>query len=432
MKLEQMFSNLNLHQLLSEPTHFFRDDCAPSCIDLMVTDQPNIVLNCGVRPSLDNTVKHQITFCKINFKIPPPPKFQRKIWHFKRARADLIIKAVSEFPWAAHLQHVHDPNQQVKFLNDFLLNVMSNFVPNEEKIFRPQVHDWLSNDVKRLLRKQNKIYKKYKCNGFKIEDKASFDDIVNKCTVAIKNAKEKFLTDQGAKLANPTTGPKLYWKIMNRFLNKCKIPRIPPLLDIGIYVTDCKQKASIFNKYFALQCTPFLTNSVLPVLRHHTNNRLSSFNVTAAEITEILIGLKVNKAHGPDEISGNMIKLCGHHISIPLKMIFDNIIRTGIFPDQWKEANVTPVHKKKDKQLVANYRPISLLPILAKVFERIVFKNLYNHLLSNNLITKNQSGFRPGDSGTNQLLSLVDDIHKAFDDKNCLEVRSIYLDVQSF
>ena len=61
------------------------------------------------------------------------------------------------------------------------------FVPNEEKIFRPQVHDSLSNDVKRLLRKQNKMYKKYKCNGFKIEDKASFDDIANKCTVAIKN-----------------------------------------------------------------------------------------------------------------------------------------------------------------------------------------------------------------------------------------------------
>ena len=80
--LDNLFSDLNLTQIISEPTHFMRDDCKPSCIDLIVTDQPNIVLDSGVRPSLDPTVKHQIIFCKINFKIPPLPKYVRKIWHF--------------------------------------------------------------------------------------------------------------------------------------------------------------------------------------------------------------------------------------------------------------------------------------------------------------------------------------------------------------
>ena len=75
---------------------------------------------------------------------------------------------------------------------------------------------------------------------------------------------------------------------------------------------------------------------------------------------------------------------------------------------------------------VSNYRPIYLLPSFAKI-ERIVFKNLY--LKSNNLITKNQSGFTPGDSGTNQLISLIHGIHQAFDDNGSLEVRSVYLDM---
>ena len=122
-----------------------------------------------------------------------------------------------------------------------------------------------------------------------------------------------------------------------------------------------------------------------------------------------------------------MVKRCGPHLCVPLKMIFENILRTGIFPDQWKEANVTPVHKKNDKQIISNYRPISLLPILAKKFEKIIFEKLYKYLEVNNLLTKNQSGFRPGDSCTNQLISLVHEIHHSFD---CgLEVRSVYLDM---
>ena len=75
---------------------------------------------------------------------------------------------------------------------------------------------------------------------------------------------------------------------------------------------------------------------------------------------------------------------------MPLEIIFDNILETCIFLDQWKEANVTPVNKGTDKQIITHYLPISLLPIL----EKNVFKNLFNYLVSNNLITKSPSGFR--------------------------------------
>ena len=136
-KLDELFSNLNLHQLISEPTHFFRDDCIPSCIDIVLTDQPNLVLNSGVRPSLDPTVKHQIIFCKINFKIPPPPKHRRRIWHYSKAQAENIKKSISEFPWLNQLNHLRNPTQQVALLNLTISNIMSNFVPNEEKTFRP-------------------------------------------------------------------------------------------------------------------------------------------------------------------------------------------------------------------------------------------------------------------------------------------------------
>ena len=85
--------------------------------------------------------------------------------------------------------------------------------------------------------------------------------------------------------------------------------------------------------------------------------------------------------------------------------------------------------KKGDKQLIKNYRPISLLQICGKMFEKMIFNNLYSYLTENNLITKNQSGFRPGDSTTNQLLYLVNEIHKAFEDSKSLEVRAVFLDI---
>ena len=95
----------------------------------------------------------------------------------------------------------------------------------------------------------------------------------------------------------------------------------------------------------------------------------------------------------------------------------------------WKLANVIPIFKKGDKQLTKNYRPISLLPICGKNFEKIIFNNLYGQLNSNHLITKNQSGFRPGDSTTNQLLYLVNEIHQAFENSGSLEVRAVFLDM---
>ena len=426
--LDNLFSDLNLTQMISEPTHFFRDDCKPSCIDLIITDQPNIVLDSGVRSSLDSTVKHQITFCKINFKIPPLPKYTRKIWHFNRAREDLIKRAISTFPWE-DLQQYHDPNQQVKILNQTILNIISNFVPNELKTFRPREPEWLNRNIKNLLRNQNKVFKRYKKNGYNDGDKVAVDRLRNECQEAIKTAKENYLKNLGEKLADPATGQKTYWKILNKFLNKCKIPRIPPLFFQNKFITSCKEKASIFNNFFLTQCTPLVNNSNLPELHFLTNSRISDFEINLNELSDIISGLNTKKAHGPDHISANMVKLCGHNLCIPLKIIFENILETGIFPDEWKEANVTPVHKKNDKQLISNYSPISLLPILAKVFERIIFKTLYNYLISHNLITKNQSGFRPGDSCSNQLLSLVHDIHTAFNDKKSLEVRSVYLDM---
>ena len=122
----------------------------------------------------------------------------------------------------------------------------------------------------------------------------------------------------------------------------------------------------------------------------------------------IIRSINPKKSNGPNEISGHMLRIADDAlVTPPLKLIFTNILRTSTYPALWKKANVTPVYKKGDKQEIENHRPISLLPLFGKIFEKIVFNDIYAHLTTNQLITKNQSGFRPGHSTTNQLLYLV-------------------------
>ena len=94
-------------------------------------------------------------------------------------------------------------------------------------------------------------------------------------------------------------------------------------------------------------------------------------------------------------------------ITFPLKLIFKSMINEGVFPDDWKKSNVVPIHKKESKNLIKNYRPVSILPMFSKVFERLVFNTLFNFFLQNKLFTPCQSGFIPGDSCVSQLLSVI-------------------------
>ena len=170
-------------------------------------------------------------------------------------------------------------------------------------------------------------------------------------------------------------------------------------------------------------------SGVLPVLNFHTNKRIDQVTAENEEILSFVRNLNPNKSRGSDGISGKMLFLCDDSVCLPLQIIFKNILSSSIYPDLWKLANVSPIFKKGDKQLIKNYRPISLLPICGKIFEKLIFSHLYSYLHTNNLITQNQSGFRPGDSSTNQLLYLVDEIHQAFDCTESFEVRAVFLDI---
>ena len=423
---EPLTSDLGLHQLISEPTHFMNN--SKSCIDLIFTDQPNLFVDSGVHPTLHEQCHHQIVYGKLSISNVKQPPYTRRIWFYDKSDSDNIKQSIEMFNWQKHLGSLKCSNEQVKLLNETLLNIYSNFIPNKVKKIRPNEVPWMTRSIKNFLRKKNRIYRNAVKKGHSIEKSDILEKMIVDGANMIENAKKSYLLNVGKSLAQKTS-TRAYWSLINKVLNKNKVPSIPPLLENGIFVTDFSEKAQLFNDYFASQCSTIDTGSVIPTLTPKTTTVIADINISDEGILSIIRSLNPSKAHGCDEISVRMIRLSDTALIYPLKLIFTNCIRTGVFPDIWKLANIVPIHKRDQKNQLKNYRPISLLPIFGKIFEKLIYNAIYTHIVSCGLLNPNQSGFRPGDSTINQLLSITNYIFQAFDCNPPQDVRSVFLDL---
>ena len=118
--------------------------------------------------------------------------------------------------------------------------------------------------------------------------------------LAIKQSKENYIKNLGNKLIDKNTGPKVYWKIINNLLNKCKIPRIPPpppFLVVGKIITNCQEKVKLFSDYFLLQCKPINNNSALPDFNPVTKKPLENIKINPKQISDTI--KKFKRQQGP-------------------------------------------------------------------------------------------------------------------------------------
>ena len=188
----------------------------------------------------------------------------------------------------------------------------------------------------------------------------------------------------------------------------------------GNLLTDGNAKSESLNAFFASQCNLTVPGYANEFLAEHKNSAAAPNNesiiidaVTTSEeeIKIILSNLDVNKARGSDLIGNRILKECSDVLSLPLSILFNNSLDNAIFPTDWKKADVCPVFKKDNPQLVSNYRPISLLSPTSKILEKIVYNRLYDYCLANKLLTPKNSGFKKNESAVNQLIHLTAEIY---------------------
>ena len=230
----------------------------------------------GVHSSLHPNCHHQIVFAKINLKIYYPPPYEREIWHYEKANADLICTSINQFPQDIRFAHI-DVNQKVRLFNQTIKNILCNFIPHETFTCDDRDTPWITSKIKGLIQKKNFAKKCYFQNNEDIQLFRRFQNIQKLLTATIEKSKEQYYTRISTKLMDPTTSPKPYSSILETVLNNKKIPCIPPIYHNNNYITDFKEKAQIFNNFFTKQCTLVENTSKLRIHSFkRTNNLLSS------------------------------------------------------------------------------------------------------------------------------------------------------------
>jgi hypothetical protein len=193
------------------------------------------------------------------------------------------------------------------------------------------------------------------------------------------------------------------------------------------FITD-KEKAEAFNSTYLQSSNLTGDNFDLPPDDSLPDYEpLEEIKILEQDVDDILKCLDPTKAYGPDNISPKLIKEARPAIVGILTKIFNKSLSLAKFPSAWKRANVLPIFKKAETFITTNYRPVSLLSILAKVFEKVVFKYLFNYFRDHFLISIWQSGFLPGSSTITQLTEIYDQFCNAVSQGK--EIRVVFLDI---
>lgn len=323
-----------------------------------------------------------------------------------------------------------DPNSNYNIFSSTITNSKNKHIPKSIKKFDKRKHKkekWMTNELLSLIVRKNDLYHDWKTSETEIDlinnktNFKAFEKIVDIEMTATKNKyfHEVFMSQRG--------DMKKTWRTINDTLNRNKKKNeFPKEFQVNNEsITDPTNIANHFNDFFANIGThlsnnielndhtqsfkDYLTKPVLPLFNFIPTNE--------HEVRSIINNLKNKTSSGKDEISNKLLKAIVEEVTAPLTLIINQSLSTGIYPDVLKIAKVRPLFKKGDKALLNNYRPISLLPTISKVFERVVYTQLYNYFNTKELLAEQQYGFRPQHSTELATIRLVDALISAMDEK---------------
>ena len=218
-----------------------------------------------------------------------------------------------------------------------------------------------------------------------------------------------------------------FWRIANSVLSKGK-SAIPPLFNKPDVLSSASDKAKLFAENYSLNSNLDDSGIFLRFFPSRTNLKLHNISVTLKMAKKVVMNLDLSKASGPDCITVVVPKNCEPELSYMLAELFDKCLKNSCFPDCWKVSSVVPVFKNIGERSTAkNYRPVSLLSVVSKVFEKLVNDRIVDHLDKCGLFSNFQYGLRSSQSTADLLTVVSDRIASAFNRSGA--TRAVALDM---
>ena len=394
-----------------EPTRV--TETTANVLDLFFTNNSTLTNKVEVIPGISD---HEAVFIEsslrpLKVKVPPRKVFMYKDIDYNPIK-DELRKFYGQYQESSKGKNVEQLWTEFK---DKIHSLMNEHIPTKLIRGNKNKKPWISKEVKSLIRKRNKQYKKYK----KTKDK-----------IDIKRYKETKAHLQKAERQS-------YWKYINniieigdpdqedrppkqkRFWSYIKSLRkdtngIAPLKDVGILHADAKDKADILNRQYQSVFTNEDTSDI-PTPDGKPYSSMPEITVSIEGVQKLLQKLNPQKACGPDQIPARILRDLADVIAPPLTLIFQKSLDEGNIPNDWRTANVTAIFKKGERYKASNYRPVSLTSLCCKVQEHIIVSSILKHLDAHQILTDCQHGFRARRSCETQLLTLAHELLSSLD-----------------
>lgn len=400
--LDSFLKSYSFSQVVKQPTRYAGHTF--SLIDLIILSDGEMVDGEVMHLDMHGVTDHQLTYCLIRCRVP---RRSPKMVEFRSFRyfddylfhSDMINTNWGEVYDAQGLQ------EKVDLLTEKITCLFDRHAPlRKVRVTKPRA-PWFTDVLKIMKKERNRLMSKYRRTR-SAQDWQDYKRMRNMFTKAVRDEKRayvEFVARSGNK--------KELWQVLHNLniYNKRKDSMSLP---------SCLHKPDKINDFFIDSvesiAPPVKDDFVNNYLLKRTSSNFSLSYVSNVEVLGAINQLKSN-ASGADGLSVQMIRLCCPVIVPFLTHIYNACIDNSVFPSNWKVATVLPLPKVNNPVNFSDLRPISLLSVLSKVFEKIIYGQIFKYFSTNDLFPSSQSGFRKGYSTATVLLKVLDDIIEAAD-----------------
>lgn len=431
--LKETYESYNLEQHILKPTRVDKKTLKPTIIDhVWASSDSNLIKATG---TFDGISDHMGIYMKLNQSAPDIPDSKIVFRNYKNYNVNQFCTELAENLERSNIEE-HLNSNDVNLATEELIKTIQDTAQKHAPVVevnsknRKKSIPWFTNELKCMIRSKNELVKDYFTTGFQ-SYKKRIKTTCNNINYLKRDLKKTYIND---KLDKANGDSKEVWKVYNETTRRTKVKETiePDMMN--------QQKADKFNTFFAtigldIQKKMKLNNEppLDPELTQvpdtpnpiHINFKFKAETISSIE--KLIDNIRNDVAIGEDMIGAKLIKDMKNTISPILAKIVNKGYETNSFPNSMKKAAIKPIHKKGNIDEISNYRPISILPTLSKIFEKAAANQMVPYLENNNILHPNQHAYRKLHSTVTCLIEVLTYVYSLIDKKKPTAIISLDL-----